>query len=263
MKYLILLFVYVSLLACSSKKEFDSPPAARVNDVFLTEKQMQESFAGDIVGKGDVGRYVHEWVEEQLLYQAALHERLNLDGDLLEKRDSYYRKILGYAYLDLVSSREISIQKNQIKKYYNTNKESFKRKYDEALVYHFTVDDKKSALKIKKILLGSNSGKKRKDLLLRYSVEPTIIKKGFLIKDMERNIFSKKAKSVIGPISINESYHVVQIIKKHKKGSLLGLDRVYDEIYSRLLQKEKSIILSSVLDSLRNASTIYINKELY
>tara|TARA_B100001964_G_C14215354_1_gene592478 strand:- start:871 stop:1668 length:798 start_codon:yes stop_codon:yes gene_type:complete len=262
MKLLFLLNLFLFSSACSTKKDFDSVPVARVNDKFLTLSDIEKELNVGIASNDDVAKFAHGWVEEQLLYQAALNEKLNLDKSLIKKRDIYYRKLLANTFLSSAVTLDVSIDNDDIKKYYSKNRSSFVRKYDEAVVYHFSVEDKTDADKIRKALLSGSSGKRRKDLFLKHKTEPVTVKKGFLIKDLDKRIFSKNKKSVIGPVFSKSNYHVIQIIKKHKRGSVVSLDRAYDEIYNRLLQNEKKIALSSVMDSLRNSSTIYINKEM-
>jgi len=262
MKFIFILNLFLFFGACTTKKDFDSTPVARVNDTFLTLSDIKKELNTNLTSDDDVAKYAHEWVDEQLLFQAALNENLNLDKSLLKKRDIYYRKLLANTFLTTVAAPKASINNNDIKKYYSKNKTSFVRKSDEAIVYHFLTENKSEANKIRKILISNSSGKARKDLFFKHKTEPITVKKGFLIKDLDKWIFSKTKKSVIGPVFSDSKYHVVQIIKKHKKGSVVSLDRAYDEIYNRLLQNEKKIALNSVMDSLRNSSTIYINKEI-
>jgi len=262
MKFLLLLSVSLFLGGCSPKKDFDSPPVARVNDAFLTLSDVEKGLGESMVSGDVAAKFAQEWIDEELLYQAALNEKIDLDVSLIKKRDRYYRGLLGSSFLASAVSQKTSIKNDAIKNYYQKNQPSFTRKYEEAVLYHFFVSKRKDALAIKKTLLSRSAGKKRKALFLKHRVEPVIVKKGFLIDDLDKKIFSKNNKSVVGPVFAGSGYHVVQIIKKHKKGSVVSLDRAYDEIYNRFLQLEKNTAMSVVMDSLRRSSTIYINKEI-
>ena len=49
--------------------------------------------------------------------------------------------------------------------------------------------------------------------------------------------------------------------QKYKKGSFLGLEMVYDEIYHRLYKEKEALLLSDVLDSLYLNSDVFVSRE--
>ena len=50
-----------------------------------------------------------------------------------------------------------------------------------------------------------------------------------------------------------------EVISRHEKGSLFGLEEVHDEIYQRLVKKKTSVRSSFLLDSLKENSSFFIN----
>ena len=65
----------------------------------------------------------------------------------------------------------------------------------------------------------------------------------------------------MGPKKHNNKHHVFQILQKHKKGSFLGLERVYGDIYQRLYKEKEALVLRGVVDSLYLNSDVFISQE--
>jgi len=230
---------------------------ARVNDKKLTRGDLlSSSFSG-----GDLSFFLQRWVDDRVVLDAAFNGHLNKDSVIIAKVGVYYDKLLISSYLDIASAGGVDISNQQIRVYYNKNKDSFYRRFDEAVVYHFVVKGAGVASEIKSTFSRGGSGVTRKELLLKYGVEPLVVRRGQLLAGLDKMVFSKSKKSLHGPVFSGGAYHIISIIKKHAKGTLIGLDKAHDEIYSRLFQIEKNKKISMVLDSLKNISTVYVNKE--
>ncbi|GEM_PF-656335 len=260
------LFTVVFILGffgCEKKEPSDSPVVARVNDHFLTlneaEKRLR-SYSNENITLEDV---VSNWIDTELLYLAALENDFDKDKILQNRLFEFRRRLFGDAYLEAVLQKETHITNSMVKDFYEKYKSSFVRAADEALINHFVLNTKKEADRVKKVLSQHRSGGERKELFASYRVESRVVKKGFLIKALDKAVFSsRKASAVIGPIADNQRYHVIEVLKRYKQGSSYGLDEVYDEILQRLVQQQKMLKGKRVLDSLRTTSNIEINLEL-
>ena len=60
------------------------------------------------------------------------------------------------------------------------------------------------------------------------------------VKDIDKALFENTKTGFIGPIKTELGFHLFDVIKRYKKGSELGLESSYDEIYQRLLKRKKS-----------------------
>jgi len=58
---------------------------------------------------------------------------------------------------------------------------------------------------------------------------------------------------------VNNNFHIIEIIKKNKKGTQVGLESAYDEIYQRVLKQNRVVMINSIVDSLRENSNVFIN----
>ncbi|NQV36826.1 MAG: hypothetical protein HQ509_02335 [Candidatus Marinimicrobia bacterium] len=258
---LILSFLFL-FAACEQKQANSSPVVARVNGVSLTVDEyivLRQQYADQSLSRDHI---VSQWIQSELLYQAALEKDFHKDKTLLSSIEEYRRKLLGDIFLESLIKKSTPLSNADIKSYYESNKASFVRLVDEARIYHFMANTTGEARNIVRALKRKSSGGELKSLFIDYNVNADIVKKGFLMPELDELIFSSSGNvSVLGPKKINDQYHVVEILDHYSAGSVISLDEAYDEIYQRLIQKK--IIFSSkiVLDSLYNHNNIETHLE--
>ena len=252
-------FVFVS---CSSEDVGDEHVFARVGEKTLTKEGFKEMKNKGLVNEGSLSHLVNSWVEKTLLYEAAINSNLDQDNVLKKKRDVFYKNLLISSFLDIKSKKEISVSKKEISNYYNKNKKSFTRKNNEILLKHFVLPTNKEAKKVKMFLKSNKRGKELEVLVEKYKPETKIVKEGLTGDNLIGFVFKYSIGDVVGPVSIKGSYHVFDILKKHNKKSIKGLELVYDEIHQRIFKTKKFQFLDSVLDSLFLNNDIYISPEV-
>jgi len=255
----IIFFIFVS---CSNNGEEPQEVFARVGDKTLTKKDLVDMKKGGLVSEGSVSNLVNNWVEKALLYNAAINTNLDKDVVLAKKRDVFYKNLLISSFLDIKSKKEISVSKKEISNYYNKNKKSFARNSDEILLKHFVLPTSKEAKKIKRFLKSNKKGKELEILVKKYKPETKTVKKGLMSDSLIGFVFKYSVGDVVGPRLINGYYHVFDVLKKHNKKSIRGLEVVYDEIHQRIFKTKEIQFLESVLDSLFLNNDIYISPEV-
>ena len=255
----IVFFIFVS---CSNEVEEPEGVFARVGEKILTKKDVNEMKKRELVNEGSISNIVNGWVEKTLLYNAAINTNLDKDVVLAKKRDVFYKNLLVSSFLDIKSKKEISVSKKEISNYYNKNKKSFTRNSNEILLKHFVLPTNKEAKKVKRFLRSNKKGKELEVLVKKYKPETKTVKEGLMGDNVIGFIFKYSVGDVVGPNLINGSYHVFDILKKHNKKSVRGLEVVYDEIYQRIFKIKELQFLDSILDSLFLNNDIYISPEV-
>ena len=255
----IVFFVFIS---CSNSGEEPVEVFARVGEKTLTKKDLVEMKKEGLVSEGSVSNLVNNWVRKTLLYNAAINTNLDKDIVLAKKRDVFYKNLLISSFLSIKSKKEISVSKKEISNYYNKNKISFTRTSDEILLKHFVLPTNKEAKKIKRFLKSNKKGKELEALVKKYKPETKTVKKGLMSDNLISFVFKRSVGDVVGPNYINGSYHVFDILKKHNKKSVRGLEVVYDEIHQRIFKTKEIRFVDSVLDSLFLNNDIYISPEV-
>lgn len=211
-------------------------------------------------GSTTLFRVVSSWIDRELLYQSGLRHDFDQDIKISSAVDQFRKKQIGNAFLSSATNDKFSVTKDDVRTYYRENKNQYIRNTREAKILHIMLGDKKTAQNIKKILTQRKSGEKRKELFTLYNVEILAVKKGALLSELDKAVFTTK-RSFIGPVKTPHGYHVVEVLDRHKKGSQIGLEQVYDEIYQQLINQQLSKARVAVLGSLRSEALIQINME--
>ena len=129
------------------------------------------------------------------------------------------------------------------------------------MVYHFSVPSNNEARIVQKRLRKKESGLLLDSLFVEYGVSLKRIKKGRVPQKISEHVFNNKKTGVLRPLFFLEKYHIIEVVKRYKKGSLVGLDDAYDEIYQRIIKQKQLTKKTKVLDSLKNAYNVFINSE--
>ena len=251
-KFLIFIFFFIGC----SKESKTKHPLARVGSSVLLESDIDNNMTED-----KVFDFVENWVTEKILIEKARKEGFFEDKKLKKERDLFYNKLILSSFLDNALIKDINISKKEVLDYYNSSKDFFKRKQDEVFVHHFFSKQIEQSRSIKRELLKGKNRKNTTKIRDDYNVEPVFVKKGFSIKEIDNALFESKKIGFIGPIRTELGFHLFDIIKRYNKGSEVGLESSYDEIYQRLLKKKKSNKRKSFVDSLKRNTNIFINSK--
>ena len=255
----LFLFVLLFVFACGGDKKTGGGVVARVGNETLTKEDLV-FLAGNQVGGEDVfSRIIKKWVEQKLLYRAALSIGLDKDLALIKKRDLFYESLLISSFINIQTKEKTKTTKKEVSNYYLKNKASFKRSDDEVVVKHYVFLTKKEASVFIKELKKKKPGVDMESFLNKQVVETKTITKRAAGSNLVNIVFTGDVGDVLGPKKIANDFHVFQILQKNKAGSYIGLEKVYDEIYQRLYKQKEVLVLDSVLDSLYLRSDVFVS----
>tara|TARA_B100000886_G_scaffold338584_1_gene301764 strand:+ start:2060 stop:2869 length:810 start_codon:yes stop_codon:yes gene_type:complete len=253
---IIIVCILSFVFSCSEKQIPPGEIYARVSSSWLSSENIDSVFMVPLIDERDLPGMIDSWVENSLLYEEAIKVGLDKDKYLSRKRDDYYKQLLISSYLESELIDRVLIPEEAIKDYYLKNKSSFTRNSDEVFTEQFFLNNKEDGEKLKKLLLQGKKTETMKEKLINTSFGT--IKKGFLPDPVDFYLFNKKNKFV-GPFSVGSDIVVFKIVQSFKKGSIRGLDEVYDEVYQRVLHIKKGNLRFVLLDSLKSNSGVYIN----
>ena len=150
----------------------------------------------------------------------------------------------------------MSVSNDDIRLYYKRNKGEFVRALDEARIEQYIVKSKKVANR----LVTSFNSKKDIDLS-KFDigfVRTETVQRGTFTKNIDDVLFVKK-RGVVGPVVLGEDISVLKVLGINKKGSIKGLNDVYDEVYQRVFKIKSMEVQGALLDSLKKTVNISIN----
>ena len=249
-------FAACFFISCEKAVPLDNEVIARVNDSYLLKE--------DVVSLNEdlLPGYVSRWVDQEILYQAAVKNNIHKDRVVQKQVENYKKDLLGKLFIETYYDELPDIREDELRTYYNQQIDEFTRIEEEAKVYHFIFLSRSDANSAVKILKNNSSGDQRRELFNNSFVENIIVKRGFLAKDLNDALFNSRAKNrTIGPLKIGDIYHVLEVQERFPKDSRIGFDEAYDEIYQRLLHRAMMKIEMVILDSLKEETYIKVNLE--
>ena len=143
---IVVIVCFLALASCNNKRDSDEV-LARVGNSVLTKEAVL--IRDPEYRATDVENQVTQWINTELLYLAGLGAGFNKDFTIINKVDDYRKKLIGQTYLNLTLQSRVRVSIEEIKNFYIEQKETFKRRKGEALIYSFIVETKKDAKKIK------------------------------------------------------------------------------------------------------------------
>ena len=260
MKVFLIFILFV--FSCSKDLEKDIDVYARVGNTVLTKKDVLNIKKEGVVDQDLIKNTIESWVEKTILHKEAINIGLDKDLFLLKKRDLFYKDLLISSFLEIKTKKDLIITKKEVSNYYKKNKFSFKRNHNEYLIKHFVLPTKKEGVKIKNYLRSNKKGEALELLIKNNKPETKTIKEGLINQKALNFLFNNSVGDVVGPKKINSLYHVFQILRKHEKGTVPGLELIYDEVYQRIFKIKQKKFLNSFLDSLYLSADIYISQEV-
>ena len=250
------LFCVIVSVSCSTQEDETSVVLARVGDDVLTIEDLYNVSSKDSFSKNIVSTFIEEWVNNTVLYRAAKKRGLLADKKLKRARDAYYKKVVVASYVDSETSANINITTEDVRAYYNNHRVEFFRGSDEVYAHHFIAQKIGDARNIRDQL--TKDSKRDPSSLGGFLTESRYIKRGRLINTLDRAVFRTK-NPIVGPIRTDRGFHVFDVVHRYSKGSIIGLDASYDEIYQRLSKQKSAMLSTRLLDSLKRNINVFIN----
>lgn len=251
------------VFSCSSESVSNPSVVARVNDATLTKEDLSRLVGDSFADSKTLLHATNKWVEKRLLYGAAVNLGLKKDKKLSKQRDAFYEDLLVSSYVRVRAENREPVLKKEVSTYYSNNKKSFSRSDDVVVVKHFLSSTKKEADNIRRVLKKNKGGKKTEEIIKKHKPKTRFLRASLKKDNLVGFVFDGRVGDVLGPKKHKDYYHVFQIIKKHKKGSVRGLEVVYDEIYQRISKQRELGFLAGVLDSLYINSDVFISPEVF
>ena len=258
---LVFLLSFFSL-SCSSVDKTEEAVVARVNGFVLTKQELGRLTGRQTNETKTIVLATRRWVEKTLLYAAAMNAGLDKDKNLINQKNLFYQDLLTSAYLDIHKKDKIKVTREEVSFYYSKNKKSFFRKSDEVVVKHFVLPTKKEAQKIKKLLNRKKPTQELEIKIKEHKPKTKTLTKNSVKDNLVGFVFSGKEGDILGPKKSGGFFHVIELLHSYKKGSALGLELVYDEVYSRLYKEKEFAVISTILDSLYLSQDVFISPEI-
>lgn len=247
LKYLCVFAVTVVLVTGCRQEQEESQAIAIVENETLTLDELLQQIPDHIrasITSVELREYVLRWINNQVLYHEALQRKLDEQPEMQKEFEQLKKELLINKLMELTLSSGVSITEEEIRTFYEENREGFVLENDIVHVYHILVDTREEANEIRRRLGAGERFEEIARELRQDSVQTGAWDLGYFSRDemipqISKTVFNMQEGSYSSPIKSEFGYHLVMLVDKQKKGEVKELDLLRDEIRLKLEAEKK------------------------
>lgn len=271
-KICICLFIMLFAFACAKKE--DSKVLVTIDNDKMTLQEFNKELDRIPVNmkmlvatQSGKKSYLDKLIVKRLLLKEAGKEKIDSDKEFQERLADIKDQLIIESLLKKKITADAKISDEDIKSYYDKNKENFKRER-EINTRHILLKTEEEAKQIQGRIL---KGEDFIELAKKYSIDPNAAAtggeigfhpKGSLVPEYEAAAFKlTKVGQLSGIVKTQFGYHIIRL-EGTKPPSYVPIDEVKDFIKQKILQEKQSELLEKYIDNLKKSAKITINEEL-
>lgn len=268
-------FLFISFLVllgtnCDYFNKSESPVIARVGKSILTlddlNKSIPENYSDKITKKQRIN-YVKQWIDTELLYQAALKKKIHKEKKIKQRLKQMKKDLLGAEMISRLTTnfKNAVVTEEEIQTYYSEKKDSFIRKNDVIKYVEIVVDNLATGWKVRNLVKDDNF----LDLASKFSIvqvqDPRsahFVPINDLPKEISDVAFRIRINGTTSPIKLEDGVHIVRVLDKQSANEVSLLEEVYDDILSTLSTQKQRQQMEFMLSDLRNKTDYEFNFDI-
>lgn len=263
-----LFLVYLILFPSCSEENLPEDYLAVVNDRMLTKRTVGFLVDSLYLNNESLEQVIQNWVEMELLTQAALSEGLEAKDEFAVRSDFNTRKLLAAEYLkEKMKEVNTTVSKEEIEEYFNKHKNEFILNYDIYKVNQLVTTNLTKAIDLRNTTLSQLDFSKS----VRVTFKPEEIideRYGFHLKEFDEmpyelaNIIQTLVPGEITyPINLgNGEYLITQLVSKYSKGDEPEIEFVKELIEERIIFERQRKFYQELITKLAQEADIKIRE---
>lgn len=256
------------LLQACQKEAPLSEFVARVDDAVLTEADLSPG-ADSARGTARHRRgYVNEWVNNELLYQEAMHRGLGDSPELRKRIADASRSLIIASLLEKEVYGNVTVSDDEIQTMYNSGGEAFRLREDVASVSYALFADRDAANIFRGLLVrgalwdaavaqtSTDSSQKTRPLQVvtrQYCTESALYP-----PELWKLARTLNKEEVSFAVRTDAGYYVLVAHGFAKQGSLPGIDYIRSEIRDRIIIEQRRRMYERLLAGLRSKHKVEV-----
>ena len=259
------MLIAASILTGCGKEQPKTEYVARVNDAYLTKKELASLIDTTMVNTLHKSEVIRNWVNREILFQKAKNEGILQQDDYKGLINNSGKELAGVLLLEsYISSVTINFEQRDLINYFEENSNDFKIADMSYLlnIIHFSNEDR--AVEFRSLVLDSDW---QKAMNIFYG-ESAIISNENKILLKEQDVSSIKVLRVVKrlhPLEISivisetEGYYtVVQVLEKYLIGSLPSYNVIKQDVEKRYLAERRKELLENYIKDLYSQNEIEV-----
>lgn len=199
-----------------------------------------------------------ELVKQELIIQDCYNRKLNESEAFVKEINEITRSILAKHFLNELFD-DIKVSDEEIKKYYEENKNLFKSRYT-FKAKHILVESEEKADELKKLC---ENGEEFEELAKKYSMCPSKevggdlgeFSQGQMVLEFENACIDARVGEITKPVKTQFGYHLIMLESKTEPEQL-DLEIVKDEIRKNIVKAKEQIAYVKKMDALMKDAKI-------
>ena len=261
---ILFFFGVLAFTACTKEQKKDDF-IARVNDSYLTREEFSSLVDTTILNPAQKDQIIKNWIYQEILYQKATEEGITKQEDYQNiLKISSYELAAAMLIEDYLSGVEINYSDDDLKNYFEQNKNYFRAASDLYLLNKVAFRSEEKAIKFRTLALESD-WKKSVNV---FSSDSTMLKNAASDLVEVNNIYPVQLSRIIKefyPEEISivitekpEYYSIVQLLNKFGKETIPPFDIIKSKIEKRFLAEKKKVLVEEYLKELYSKNEIEI-----
>jgi peptidyl-prolyl cis-trans isomerase C len=266
--YFLLIFSIwlLSISGCRSSNQVKEGKAlVRVDGEELTEEGLKAELSlayGDSILPGAKLEYLTRWIDNQLLYEEAKKRGLAKLPEVQIRAKQAAKDVTVLSLLNDQIAKNVQISEDEARKFYQQNKDFFKREQEEIRASHILFSSQAQAdsasarlkkgedfeLLARELSLDSLTRNTGGDIgyFSLSNTDPAVAR---VASDLQTGTVSSPFRTAMG-------YHILKVTDRKPKGSIRDFEEVKTTLMSQLLQEKRSQAISSLLEELKKKAKI-------
>lgn len=219
--------------------------------------QLKQYFGGEEMNK----EVVNELVYQTLLYEDAIEKVMDKEDDFTQVLEKTKESMLKTYVLGKLLAT-VTVSEDEIKKFYEDNKEVFKEN-ESANASHILVAEEDKA---KEIYEKIKNGEDFAALAREFSTCPSKEKggdlgtftRGQMVKEFEDAVFDNEVGTITEPVKTQFGYHIIKINEKNE-GRDLEFDEVKDKIAAQVRRQKEQALYNEKITELKDKYQVKMN----
>lgn len=264
------LSLVVALLSfgCVGRTVEDGRMVAKVKDRVLTAAEVDGwiSSQGGALPVDQRSAYIRQWVEEEVLYQAAIDKGILHDPWVSKRLDELTRKLTVARFIELESSGLNAVDESQLRDYFNLHRNEFVWPDIHLVVDYWHSSERRPMERLR-------------EQVVRGAVQPTwtggfnTLQSGHIAidgeKDAEPGIWKIISSMRVGQVSslekIQDEWWIFRLTERREPGEMQSFDDVRNELNARLMEIKRNewreTLIRELTDKYRRSGELIWNEQ--
>ncbi len=260
-------FLSLGMLQSCSRTQSQDTALAEVGSAKLTLEEIRQSFPSEfehLIKREQYLDFVKRWIEDEVVYQEALKNKLDKDTTVQRKIERMKRKILIEEYFSAFNASE-SYEPDDVtlSQYYEMNKEHYRRKQAAVKFMHIRLEDPTLARQLRRQAAGDNF----LAVASRHSADPVPESPASLPFKTESEIpaclveplFSLRPNQNSAPVECQDGVYFLRVLEKAEVGDIIPFEEARNDISSTLVMNRREKMLQNRVAELKQNASITLN----